>query len=79
VHHGGLSDDVTILDELTDGLACKLIPTLENGSTSRDLRNGIFGESKNVREFAIEISLTSLGSSQIFFWPHFITLAARRF
>lgn len=33
----------------------------------------------NVREFAIEISLTSFGSSQIFFWPHFITLAARRF
>jgi hypothetical protein len=60
VHRRGLPDDVAILDELADSLAYR-----EKGRVRIwDCEEKIVGD---VREFAIEISLTSLGSSQIFF------------
>ena len=40
---------------------------------------GVATPGGGVRELAMEISLTSLGSSQIFRLPHFSTEAARRF
>lgn len=36
-------------------------------------------DSDNLRELAFAISLVSLGSNQIFFFPHLRTLAASRF
>jgi hypothetical protein len=53
----GLTDNKTILDELTD-VSTYIVPALTNTiSVNYNI---------NLRELALEISLTSLGSSQIF-------------
>ena len=39
----------------------------------------VFQRACHSREFALLISVDSLGSNQTFFFPHFSTLAARRF
>jgi hypothetical protein len=62
-------DDKTILHQFADILACRR----EHQNQSWDICR------KYSRELAIEISLTSFGSSQIFLLPHLRTLAAKRF
>ncbi len=82
VNHRGLTNDVAILGKLADSLACYgtfiLVLYYWGGMFSWMHANNV-DEGEYVREFAIEISLDSLGSNQTFLLPHFKTLAARRF
>jgi hypothetical protein len=68
----GLTDNKTILDELTN--VGTYITHIYSQLPYSSVNNQMY-----LRELALEISLTSLGSSQIFLWPHLRTEAARRF
>jgi hypothetical protein len=73
----GLADDETVLDELTN-VGTFLLSCIGYLFAFHTIVFFFFFF-YNLRELALEISLTSLGSSQILRSPHLRTEAARRF